>query len=70
MSDRVRGTVKWFNASKGYGFISREDGEDVFVHYSALQSEGYRLLNEGQSVEFTVEHGPKGLQANQVVTLS
>lgn len=70
MSDRVRGTVKWFNASKGYGFISREGGEDVFVHYSALQSEGYRLLNEGQSVEFTVERGPKGLQANQVVTLS
>lgn len=70
MSDRVKGTVKWFNASKGYGFISREGGEDVFVHYSALQSEGYRLLNEGQSVEFTVERGPKGLQASQVVTLS
>ncbi len=69
MSERVQGTVKWFNASKGYGFIAREGGEDVFVHYSALQAEGYRVLNEGQSVEFTVERGPKGLQASKVVAL-
>ena len=67
MSERITGTVKWFNASKGYGFIEREGGEDVFVHYSALQSEGYRSLNEGQRVEFTVERGPKGLQASNVV---
>jgi CspA family cold shock protein len=69
MSERVQGTVKWFNAGKGYGFISREGGEDVFVHYSALQSDGYRTLNEGQRVEFTVERGPKGWQASNVVTL-
>ena len=69
MSERVTGTVKWFNGSKGYGFISREDGEDVFVHYSAIQSEGFRNLEEGQRVEFTVEQGPKGLQAAQVVAL-
>jgi CspA family cold shock protein len=69
MSERVQGTVKWFSAGKGYGFISREGGEDVFVHYSALQSEGYRSLDEGQRVEFTIERGPKGLQASNVVTL-
>jgi cold shock protein len=69
MSERIQGTVKWFNAGKGYGFISREDGEDVFVHYSALQSEGYRSLDEGQRVEFTVERGAKGLQATNVVAL-
>ena len=69
MSERVTGTVKWFNGSKGYGFIAREDGEDVFVHYSAIQSEGFRNLEEGQRVEFTVEQGPKGLQAAQVVAL-
>ncbi len=69
MSERVQGTVKWFNASKGYGFISREGGEDVFVHYSALQSDGYRSLDEGQRVEFTIERGPKGLQASTVVAL-
>jgi len=62
MSDRVQGTVKWFNASKGYGFIARENGEeDIFVHYSAIQSDGYRTLNEGQRVEFTIEQSPKGL---------
>jgi CspA family cold shock protein len=61
MSDRIVGTVKWFNGSKGYGFISRDEGEDVFVHYSAIQSEGYRNLLEGQKVEFSVEKGPKGL---------
>jgi len=66
VSDRVTGTVKWFNGSKGYGFISREDGEDVFVHYSAIQTEGFRTLEEGQRVEFTVERGPKGLQAANV----
>ncbi len=69
MSNRVTGTVKWFNGSKGYGFISREDGEDVFVHYSAIQSEGFRTLEEGQRVEFTVERGPKGLQAANVTKL-
>ena len=69
MSERVTGTVKWFNGSKGYGFISREDGDDVFVHYSAIQTEGFRNLEEGQRVEFTVEQGPKGLQATQVVGL-
>ncbi len=69
MSDRVTGTVKWFNAAKGFGFISREGGEDVFVHYSAVEGGGFRELAEGQSVEFTVERGPKGLQAANVVKL-
>jgi CspA family cold shock protein len=69
VSDRVSGTVKWFNGSKGYGFISREDGVDVFVHYSAIQTEGFRTLEEGQQVEFTVERGPKGLQAANVTKL-
>ena len=69
MSERVTGTVKWFNGSKGYGFISREDGDDVFVHYSAIQAEGFRNLEEGQRVEFNVEQGPKGLQATRVVAL-
>ena len=67
MSERIIGTVKWFNASKGYGFIEQQGGEDVFVHYSALQSEGYRSLDEGQRVEFSIERGPKGLQASNVV---
>jgi CspA family cold shock protein len=67
MSERITGTVKWFNAGKGYGFIEHEGGEDVFVHYSALQSEGYRSLDEGQRVEFSIERGPKGLQASNVV---
>ena len=67
MSDRATGTVKWFNGGKGFGFISREEGEDVFVHYSALQSDGYRSLDEGQRVEFSIERGPKGLQASNVV---
>ena len=69
MSERVQGTVKWFNASKGYGFLSRDGGEDVFVHYSAIQTDGYRSLDEGQSVEFTIEQGPKGLQASNVIKL-
>lgn len=69
VSERVTGTVKWFNGSKGYGFISREDGDDVFVHYTAIRAEGYRSLEEGQRVEFTIERGPKGLQATQVVAL-
>ena len=60
------GTVKWFNAEKGYGFISREGGADVFVHYSAIQSTGYRSLEEGQAVEFDLQEGPKGLQAADV----
>ena len=67
MSERITGTVKWFNAGKGYGFIEQEDGEDVFVHYSALQYDGFRSLAEGQRVEFSVEQGPKGLQASNVV---
>ena len=63
---REKGTVKWFNAAKGYGFIQRETGEDVFVHFSAIQSNGYRTLDEGAKVEFEVTTGPKGLQAEQV----
>ena len=66
MSNRVVGTVKWFNASKGYGFIERQGGPDVFVHFSAIQAEGYRSLQEGQRVEFSIEKGPKGLQAANV----
>lgn len=62
----MKGTVKWFNASKGYGFITPESGEDVFVHFSAIQAEGYKSLEEGQSVEFEVTKGPKGLQAANV----
>jgi CspA family cold shock protein len=66
MNERVTGTVKWFNASKGYGFIERQGGPDVFVHFSAIQTEGYRTLQEGQRVEFNIEKGPKGLQAAKV----
>ena len=69
MSERVTGTVKWFNASKGYGFIERQGGPDVFVHFTAIQSDGYRSLQEGQKVEFSIEKGPKGLQAAQVVVV-
>ncbi|MBR6401359.1 MAG: cold-shock protein [Firmicutes bacterium] len=64
-----KGTVKWFNADKGYGFISVEGGDDVFVHFSAINSEGYKTLEEGQSVEFDVVDGPKGLMAANVVRL-
>jgi CspA family cold shock protein len=60
------GTVKWFNASKGFGFIARESGEDVFVHFSAIESDGYRSLDEGARVSFVVKNGSKGLQAEQV----
>ena len=67
MAERETGTVKWFNSSKGYGFIQREQGEDVFVHFRAIRGEGYRSLDEGQQVEFTVGQGQKGLQAEDVV---
>ena len=70
MSERIHGTVKWFNAAKGYGFIGRENGEDVFVHFSAIQSDGYRRLEQGQMVEFSIEEGPKGQQAANVVALA
>ena len=66
MTERLTGTVKWFNSGKGYGFISREDGDDVFVHYTAIEAEGFRTLEEGQQVEFVVEDGPKGPQAANV----
>lgn len=68
MAERMQGTVKWFNGTKGYGFIARQDGgADVFVHYSAITGNGFRNLEEGQKVEFTVEQGPKGPQATNVV---
>ena len=67
MSDREKGTVKWFNGAKGYGFIQRVSGEDVFVHFSAIQETGYRTLNEGETVEYDLMTGPKGLQASNVV---
>ena len=67
MSDRITGTVKWFSNVKGYGFIEVEDGKDVFVHYSAIQEDGYRSLKEGESVEFTIENGDKGPQAANVI---
>ncbi|HEY60831.1 MAG TPA: cold-shock protein [Anaerolineae bacterium] len=71
MAERTTGTVKWFNPSKGYGFIGREDGgDDIFVHFSAINADGYRSLREGQIVEFTVEEGPKGLQASDVEIVS
>ncbi len=66
MNERITGTVKWFNAAKGYGFIGREDGDDVFVHFSAVQMDGYKRLDKGQAVEFTIEEGPRGLQAANV----
>jgi cold shock protein len=69
MSERINGTVKWFNGSKGYGFLAREGGADVFVHFSAIQGDGFKNLEEGQKVEFTVEAGPKGPQATNVVVV-
>ena len=69
MSERETGTVKWFNGSKGYGFIEREEGPDVFVHFSAIRGEGFRNLEEGQSVEFDVQQGQKGLQASDVTVI-
>jgi CspA family cold shock protein len=69
MSNREVGTVKWFNSERGFGFIGREDAEDVFVHHTAIQGGGYKSLDGGQRVEFTVEQGPKGLQATQVERL-
>lgn len=66
MAERKTGTVKWFNSSKGFGFISQEGGEDVFVHFQSIQSDGYKTLNENDKVEFSVTQGPKGLQAADV----
>ncbi len=69
MSERITGTVKWFNAAKGYGFLAQEGGADIFVHYSAISMDGYRTLKEGQKVEFSIEKGPKGLQAVNVTAV-
>lgn len=70
MSAREKGTVKWFNNEKGFGFIEREKGGDVFVHFKAIRGEGYRSLTEGQQVEFTVTQGQKGLQAEDVTVIN
>ncbi len=70
MAERETGTVKWFNTTKGYGFIVRDQGEDIFVHYSAIRGSGYRSLEEGQRVEFTVTQGDKGPQAQDVIGVS
>ncbi len=70
MADRITGTVKWFNAAKGYGFIAHEGGKDVFVHFSAIQTDGYRSLNEGERVEFSIEDSPKGPQAVNVTKVA
>ncbi len=69
MAERETGTVKWFNSTKGYGFITRDKGEDLFVHYSSIRGKGYRMLTEGQQVEFTVANGNKGPQAHDVLVL-
>jgi CspA family cold shock protein len=66
MAERIQGTVKWFNSSKGYGFISQENGEDVFVHYKSIIGDGYKTLNENDKVEFVVTEGQKGPQASEV----
>jgi len=70
MSDRIQGTVKWFNREKGYGFISQDNGPDLFVHYSEIQGGGYRFLNEGDKVEFLITDGRKGKQASAVTVVS
>jgi len=67
---KEQGIVKWFNGAKGFGFIQRSSGEDVFVHFSAIQESGYRMLNEGESVEFECQQGPKGLNAVEVMRVS
>ena len=69
MSEKEQGAVKWFNGSKGYGFIERDQGGDIFVHFSAIVADGYRTLEEGQRVEFVVAQGAKGLQAQEVVVI-
>ena len=70
MSERINGTVKWFNNAKGFGFITRDGSDDdIFVHFRSIQGDGYRTLNEGQAVEFTLAEGPKGLQAEDVLKL-
>ena len=69
MTEKVQGTVKWFDSVKGFGFIERDEGKDVFVHHSAILAEGYRNLEEGQRVEFVVTEGPKGPQAQQVIAI-
>ena len=70
MADREKGTVKWFNNSKGFGFIQRDKGDDVFVHFKSFSGSGYKTLEEGQRVEFTVTQGQKGLQAEDVTVIS
>ena len=69
MAQRIRGVVKWFSAEKGYGFITPDNGPDVFVHYSAIQSNGYRKLEAGEQVEFEITEGPKGKQASSVTAV-
>ncbi len=69
MANRVQGTVKWFNGDKGFGFISQQNGEDLFVHYSEIQSTGYRSLDEGATVEFEITKGKKGMQASAVTVV-
>jgi CspA family cold shock protein len=69
VADREVGTVKWFNGTKGYGFITRENGDDIFVHFTSIRGEGYRTLDDGQRVEFVVAQGEKGLQAQDVVAI-
>lgn len=70
MSERKTGTVKWFNSSKGYGFIKQEEGEDVFVHFQSIQTDGFKTLEEGQTVEFSVVDGKKGPQADEVKVIA
>lgn len=69
MANRTNGTVKWFNSDKGFGFISQEDGDDLFVHYTEIQSSGYRSLDEGATVEFEITQGKKGMQASAVTVI-